>query len=116
MAVAQPTVVLIPGAWHSPIQYEDLVARLDQAGYPVLVHSLPTLDPNELQTPTFEDDAPYIRNKLLLPVLYSGTDILLVMHSYGGIPGSAAAAGLNATCAASSKATGRILGYTYHPS
>lgn len=113
MTAAQPTVVLIPGAWHSPIHYEDHVARLDQAGYPVLVHSLPTLNPKELQTPSFEDDAAYVRNKLLLPVLESGTNVLLVMHSYGGVPGSAAAASLNRTSETFSQATGRVLGLVY---
>jgi hypothetical protein len=32
---------------------------------------------------------------MLLPLLDSGTDILLVLHSYGGLPGAAAAKGLS---------------------
>lgn len=42
MAVAQPTIVVIPGAFHATEHYADLVARLDRAGYPVLMTSLPS--------------------------------------------------------------------------
>ena len=110
MGVAQPTVVLIPGAFHAPGHYADLVARLDQAGYPVMLRSLPSSNPKDPQGQSFIEDAAYIRDELLLPTLQRGTDVLLVMHSYGGVPGSSAAEELNRSYKASHQMQGRILG------
>ncbi len=37
----------------------------------------------------------YIREKMILPILeHEERDVILVMHSYSGVPGSAAALGL----------------------
>jgi hypothetical protein len=42
-----------------------------------------------------QDDADYIRNKMILPVLdYEERNVVLLMHSYSSAPGSAAASGL----------------------
>ena len=44
---------------------------------------------------TASEDAEYVRSCMLLPVLdIEKHDVVLVMHSYGGLPGSAAARGL----------------------
>lgn len=42
-----------------------------------------------------EKDAAYVRDKMLLPVLYyEGHDVIMLMHSYSSVPRSAAATGL----------------------
>ena len=113
MAGAQPTIVVIPGAFHATEHYADLVAKLDQAGYPVLMASLPTTNPKDPQGQSFIEDAAYIRDELLLPTLHSGIDVILVMHSYGGVPGSSAAVGLHNSCKDSPKERGKVLGLIY---
>ena len=110
MTVGQPIVVLIPGAFHAPVHYADLVAMLDQAGYPVMLLSLPSSNPKDPQGQSFIEDAAYIRDELLLPTLERGTNVLLVMHSYGGVPGSAAAEEVNRLYQTSPHIQGRILG------
>lgn len=90
-----PTVVLIPGLWHSPVLYEGLTARFIAAGYPVSSDALPSLNSQLPENQSIGNDAHFFRETLLLPLLSQGKDVLLVMHSYGGCPGSAAARGLS---------------------
>lgn len=56
----------------------------------------------------------YIRDRLLLPILeHKHRDIILIMHSYSGVPGSAAALGLGkAKRVAEGKSNG-IIGQIY---
>lgn len=60
MVATLPTIVLVPGAWHSPIHYQYLLKELEKAGSPIVSSPLPSLDhpnPDEL---TVSDDANFI--------------------------------------------------------
>lgn len=95
MTIAKPTVVLVPGAWHSPSHFDQLRARLHEADYPTVSLALPSLNspnPNEIEVAT---DVAFIREKMLLPLLEEGKEVVLAVHSYGGCPGGAAAKGLS---------------------
>ena len=37
-----PTIVLVPGAWHSPVHYELLFSQLRLSGYPIISDRLPS--------------------------------------------------------------------------
>ena len=52
---------------------------------------LPSLNCTNPQTATAAKDAASIRCEALQPLINNGKEVLLVMHSYGGVPGSAAA-------------------------
>lgn len=95
MALPKPTIVVVPGAWHSPSHYDELITRLHQAEFPTLCLALPTLNPQNPHEVNVAADSTFIREKMLLPLLEAGKDIMLVMHSYGGVPGSCAAKGLS---------------------
>ncbi|OAL07687.1 hypothetical protein IQ06DRAFT_208888 [Phaeosphaeriaceae sp. SRC1lsM3a] len=93
MTDKRPFIVIIPGASQNPAHYGYLSHLLLQAGYPVLTALLPTLAATG--PVTIDDDASYIRDRMLLPVLdYEERDVVLLMHSYGSVPGSASAHGL----------------------
>jgi hypothetical protein len=63
------------------------------AGYPVFTALLPSI--SAMDNVSVQDDAEYIRNKTLLPVLdCEERDVILLMPSYSSAPGSAAAVGL----------------------
>jgi hypothetical protein len=94
-ASPKPTIVLIPGAWHSPSHYTTLHSHLQTAGYPTTSSRLPSVGSTDPLAATTAQDASFIREQMLLPLLNQGKDILLVLHSYGGLPGSAAAKGLS---------------------
>lgn len=113
MALTKPTIVIIPGAFHSPSHYDELITRLHRAEFPILCLALPTLNPQNPHTANVAADTAFIREKMLLPLLEAGKDILLVMHSYGGIPGSCAAKGLSKGKRSSQDHTAGIFGIVY---
>jgi len=90
-----PTIVLVPGACHSAACYELLIPHLEAAGFSAKALTLPSINATSPKTATCADDASFIRNTVLLPLIEEGKDVLLVAHSYGGVPASAAAFGLN---------------------
>ena len=110
MATAKPTIVFIPGAWHTPAHYEDLLSLLEKAGYETKAIQLPSVGSDSPNEQSVVGDAQAIREQLLLPLLDAGRDILLVMHSYGGCPGGAAAKNLSKSARTTS---GGIVGLVF---
>ncbi len=113
MAAAKPIIVIIPGAWHSPEHYSGVTALLQQAGYSVLLHALPSVDPQVAASHSICTDTTFIRENILLPLLEEGKDMLLVMHSYGGCPGSAAAKGLSKKERTATGRSGGVIGLVF---
>jgi pimeloyl-ACP methyl ester carboxylesterase len=108
-----PAIVLIPGAWHSPIHYKELTTLLEAARYTVSSSSLPSLDPANPDAITTMTDSKFIAENLLAPLLDEGKDIVLIAHSYGGSPASAAAHRLSKTERASQGLKGGIIGLIF---
>ncbi len=90
----KPVFVLVPGATQSPSHYAYLQHLLLSQGYGVLSALLPTVGTSA--PVTAHDDAEFIRERMLGPVLdLEGHDVIIISHSYSGIPASAAARGLS---------------------
>ncbi|KAH7379145.1 hypothetical protein DE146DRAFT_626061 [Phaeosphaeria sp. MPI-PUGE-AT-0046c] len=88
-----PFFVIVPGASQNPAHYGYLSHLLFLAGYPVFSALLPSV--GAAGQVTTQDDADYVRDKMILPVLdHEERDVILLMHSYSSAPGSAAATGL----------------------
>lgn len=81
---SKPTFVLIPGAWHPPIVYSTFLNCIHKAGYPAVVMDLPSLDPQDVADADCQKDTTSIQQRLV-PL------IIILCHSYGGIPGGGAA-------------------------
>lgn len=104
-----PTVVIAPGAWPLVEFYQPLIQALESRHYPA-VCKIPSSYSTETETlqPT-NPDCRHLREEVLKPLVNEGKDVVLVMHSYGGIYGGSAVEGLSKTeRAASSKAGGII--------
>jgi len=95
MSQEKPYIALVPGAWHSPVHYQELLNLFEKAGYPTKSIQLPSVGSADPNKESVAGDAAAIRENLLLPLIDSGKDVVLVMHSYGGCPGAAAAKGLS---------------------
>jgi hypothetical protein len=84
----KPEFIIVPGAWHSPEAFNSTTILLQNAGYIVHGISLPSVGTSPpLQS--FDPDVSVIQdgiNKLLS----SGKNVVMVYHSYGGVPGSEA--------------------------
>lgn len=113
MNMGNPTVVVVPGAWHSPQHYFELLDLVERAGYDTVSHRNPSCNspnPNAVST---AQDAAFIRNQVLLPLLDAGKTVVLVSHSYGGSPGAAAAKGLSQAERIAAGKPGGIIGLVF---
>ena len=85
--ISRPTILIIHGAWHTPLHFAPLTAYLFSYEYPAIVVSLPsTGNPDK----GLDDDIATITSHLKELVEVQGREVLLVTHAYGGIPGSGA--------------------------
>ncbi|PVH96492.1 hypothetical protein DM02DRAFT_687626 [Periconia macrospinosa] len=112
MASSRPFFVIIPGGSQNPTHYAYLAHLLQLAGYPTFSGLLPSVGASKKVT--IKDDMDFIRERMILPILdIEQRDIILIMHSYSGIPGSAAALGLGKQeRLAQGKKTG-VIGHIY---
>ncbi|ETN45237.1 uncharacterized protein HMPREF1541_10114 [Cyphellophora europaea CBS 101466] len=93
--MSKPTIVTVHGAWHSPAHFEPLARILRQHGYTVVSVSLPSVvdrGTTPLEDP--RDDIRAVRD-VVVQILDAGDDVVLVPHSYGGIPASSAVRALD---------------------
>jgi hypothetical protein len=92
----QPTnplhrIHLRPSAWHGPEAFAPTTTILTAAGYTVHGVNLPSVGPvKHLQS--FDPDVVEICNTIN-SVLSKGKDVVMLYHSYGGVPGSEALGG-----------------------
>ncbi|MEV1328472.1 alpha/beta hydrolase [Micromonospora costi] len=88
MSVERPTFVLVPGAWHLPSSWDLLRGELDTLGYASRAVKLSTTGPDPRGG--LQEDAQAIRSAV---EALSGP-VVVVAHSYGGIPATEGLAGL----------------------
>ena len=111
MSSPKPTFVLVPGAFHTGACYSLLVPFLERAGHSARSVTLPSIDNGEA---SLSNDIKYIRESILLPLFDSETpDVVLVLHSYAGCPGSAAMKGLSKKGREMRGQKGGIVGVVY---
>lgn len=93
MAHRDTTIIFVPGAWHSPNCFNQVITYLHDAGYNTAKVWTPSvLRDGAPPIQTFDPDVAEIRKHLELAV-NAGQKVVLVMHSYGGLPGSQAVEG-----------------------
>ena len=88
MTTSNPVFVFVPGAWHSPNCFQPTIELLSERGYSSQGINLPSVGS---QTPleNFDADVEDIR-KTISDLVSTGTDVVIVMHSYGSSPASEA--------------------------
>ena len=87
---SKPTVIFVTGAWHQPHLYAPLLDGLKKTSYPVVAPSLPSVGGSSGDD--FAHDVRVIR-KAIAEEVAQGHEIIVLMHSYGGMVGSAAVQG-----------------------
>ncbi|KAJ5805295.1 alpha/beta-hydrolase [Penicillium riverlandense] len=92
MSIEKPTVLLIPGAWHQGSTFEPVANILRAQGYQAETITLPSA--GGPASTTAYDDADHIRKAYLDDLVAQGKEVIIVMHSYGGIPGTESVKGL----------------------
>ena len=94
---SKPTIVLVPGAWHNASHFESLITRLEKAGYEVKALSIPSAGINGCEPSNLGDNTPDVDliSFTIRTAADAGKDIVVVMHSAGGVTGSDATKGLS---------------------
>ena len=86
----KPTFVLVHGAWHTAACMRPLQDELERLDFPTLAITMPSCCSSEPKSESAQKDADSIRTKAIEPLLAKDAYIVLLLHSYGGIPGSGA--------------------------
>lgn len=85
-------IYILHGAWHSPVFFDPVKAEFEALEYTMLCPQQPSTGAVP-PTKSLQDDAAVVRAELEL-LIEHGQEVVLVMHSYGGVVGTQAAAGL----------------------
>lgn len=101
---ANPTLVLVPGSWHTPAVWDKVVQYLDAQHFKSVPVDLPSCSSNP--SATFSDDIQAVR-KAIIAETEAGRDVVLVVWSYGGQVGNTAIKGLTNP---EDSSHGRVLG------
>ncbi|CVK94226.1 uncharacterized protein FMAN_03416 [Fusarium mangiferae] len=90
-----PHVVIVPASFAPPSLYSKLVQSLAQYALDTIVIDLPSVGfRSTLPAASMEEDAEHI-NTVTTKLADEGHEIILVMHSYGGICGTESTAGVS---------------------
>ena len=84
----KPTIVVVPGSLSPPYFYNTFVSQLTAHKCDIVVADLPSVGGKT--TATMTDNAQVIQ-AVTSKVADEGKDIVLIMHSYGGVPGTESA-------------------------
>lgn len=109
--------VIVPGSYTTPQCYDILAAEIKKRGYDnVHIVDLPSAnDGSRLPPATGEDDANQIRQDTLAILDHetNPTNVVLMFHSYGGVPGSSASRGLGKTDRSAQGKDTAVIGLVY---
>jgi hypothetical protein len=86
--MSTPTIVICSGAWPLAIFFQPLIQAFEAKQHAAIckvVDAYPPFDPDRPVTRNY--DAVFLRNQVLDPLLEEGKDIVIFMHSYGGVYG-----------------------------
>ena len=84
--MANPTIVIVPGAMHCEAHYEPLTQDLENHGYKCVTASLPSTQSIEAPPAGLADDTSAVRTAVLDELDKHKNDVVVLAHSYGGVP------------------------------
>ncbi|KAF2262721.1 alpha/beta-hydrolase [Lojkania enalia] len=108
------TVIICPGAWSTVQFFQPVMQAFEARGYPTVwagPSGYPEHDPSI--DPPMNLDAKYLRERVLEPLIAEGRDVVLFMHSYGGIYGPASVQGLSKKERATKGLKGGVIALLY---
>lgn len=93
-AAVKPDILLVPGAWHTPAAFDLVRDQLTRRGFQSTAVPLLTVGPTDPLNQGVPEDAAAIRAELE-KLVDAGKEVMVISHSYGGVPAAAAVEGLN---------------------
>lgn len=83
--------ILVPGAWHTASTWDKVTRLLEEKGHAAIAVTLPSTSGDPAAT--FGDDVTHVRD-LILSEVRRGRNVVVVVHSYGGVVGESAIRGV----------------------
>ncbi|KAM0430872.1 hypothetical protein ACHAPT_005504 [Fusarium lateritium] len=87
----KPVFLVVTGAWHPPVCYDPLKNELNRLGYECAIPQMPSMG-HGTHGVTWEADKAKVL-ETAAPYFDEGREVVLVGHSYGGIPATVATEG-----------------------
>ena len=81
----KPSIVLVHGGWNGPEVFSHVIVLLESRGYSTFAPTLPSAGAIPALS-DFNEDVHVIRHAVQ-SLIDTGKEVVLVMHSYGAIPG-----------------------------
>lgn len=106
---AKPDYAVFAGAFHVKEHLRLTIPKLQAAGYRTHTDTLSSVNNAAKSVP---DDVEQIR-RILIPLFDQGKEVVMMIHSYAGIPGSAAMKGLSKTERRAQGKRGGLIGVVY---
>lgn len=78
----KPTLILIPGGWHTSAVWDKVTKLLEAQAYTCIGINLPSCSANP--SATFKDDIQAVRTAILSETTEENHNVVLVAWSYGG--------------------------------
>jgi len=114
-SVSKPAIVIVPGSFSPASFYTDVVDALQASGFEAIVETLPSSARSPLRqekAATMEEDAAFFHD-IAEKLADEGKDVVIVTHSYGGIPGTECSKGLSKAERQAASKTGGISRLVY---
>lgn len=83
--MTKPQIVLVPGAWHTPQCFDLITEKLEAHGYSVHSVHMPAVGRDDSPPPDLEEDYAALR-QVVKEAIGEGNDVVVVPHSWAGIP------------------------------
>ena len=107
----KPVIVIVPGAWTTAEQFAPVISSLQSKGYTAVANTLPSINSTNPSADTIATDAEFYREGFFCPLIDGeGKDVILMTHSYGGVPGNIAIQGLSKVERAARGQKGGVIG------
>ena len=90
----KPTILIVPGGFTLPELYSDVTTHVASEGYSVQALHLPSVGYKTNVPGTMQDDAAFIASEISKHA-NEGKDVVLIAHSYGGLPATESTKGLS---------------------
>lgn len=104
----QPTYLMVPGAWHTAAAFDLIREQLTLRGFESVAVPLLTVGPTDPTHQGVPEDAAAIQAELK-KLVDAGKEVMVLSHSYGGVPAAAAVEGFNAKDRAASGQKGGVI-------
>lgn len=90
----KPTILIVPGGFTLPELYSDIITHVVSEGYSVQALHLPSVGYKTNVPGTMQDDAAFVASEISKHA-NEGKDVVLIAHSYGGLPATESTKGLS---------------------